>query len=49
MRLFDVEQARSLVPSLGAAFGEIRGRLKRIQENRELLKSLAEPAGEIVE
>ena len=46
---FDVEEARRLVPALGVAFGEIRGRLKRIQENRELLKSLAEPAGEIVE
>ena len=49
MRLFDVEEARRLVPALGAAFGEIRGRLKRIQENSDLLKSLAEPAGETVD
>lgn len=46
MRLFDVEEARRLVPALGTAFGEIRSWLKRIQESSHLLKSLAEPTSE---
>jgi len=46
MRLFDVEEARRLVPALGTAFSEIRGWLARIQESSHQLKLLAERAGE---
>src|SRR5215472_7104079 len=49
MRLFDVEDARRLVPSLATAFSEIRGWLERIQEGSHQLKLLAERAGEPVE
>ncbi len=49
MRLFDVEEARRLVPALGSAFGEIRSWLKRIQESSHLLKLLAETAGETLD
>ncbi len=46
MRLFDVEEARRLVPALGTAFGAIRGWLERIQESNHQLKLLAQPAVE---
>ncbi len=44
MRIFDVEEAKRFVPSLGATFTAIRAWVQRIQENTLQLRSLGEPA-----
>ncbi len=45
MRIFDVEEAKRFIPSLGATFTAIRGWVQRIQECTRELQTLGEPAG----
>jgi hypothetical protein len=44
MRIFDVQEARRFVPSLGATFTAIRAWVQRIQETTVQLRTLNEPA-----
>lgn len=44
MRLFDVQEARRLVPVLSTAFNAIRDCLERLQQSRRQLASLGESA-----
>jgi hypothetical protein len=44
MRIFDVEEAKRCVPSLGVTFTAIRGWVQRIQECTRELQALGQPA-----
>jgi hypothetical protein len=44
MRIFDVEEAKRCIPSLGATFTAIRGWVQRIQECTSELQALGDPA-----
>jgi hypothetical protein len=43
MRIFDVEEAKRLVPALNTAFAAIRAWLQRVQESSQELQTLGEP------